>query len=126
MKKYLSIAFAALALAACAEKIDDTNDPALNGEIEQSYIAINLMSADLDTRAEGDSYEDGDAAERTVNTVHFFFFRQGAPFPVNATGTAPGGRADGRSALRASLPSPGIRGAARWPYRKPPDWPDKR
>lgn len=91
MKKYLSIAFAALAFAACAEKIDDTNDPALNGEIEQSYIAINLMSADPDTRAEGDLYEDGDAAERTVNTVHFFFFRQGAPFPVNATGTAPGG-----------------------------------
>lgn len=91
MKEYLSIAFAALALAACAEKIDDTNDPALNGEIEQSYIAINLMSADLDTRAEGDSYEDGDQAERIVNTVHFFFFRQGAPFPVNATGTAPGG-----------------------------------
>lgn len=52
MKKYLSIAFAALALAACAEKIDDTNDPAFNGEIEQSYIAINLMSADPDTRAE--------------------------------------------------------------------------
>lgn len=91
MKKYLSIAVAALALFACTEKQDDFNNPDQTGEIEQSYIAVNLLSADVDTRADGDSYDDGVEAERKVNTVHFFFFRQGAPFPVNVTGTAPGG-----------------------------------
>ena len=48
MKKYLFIALAALGLAACAEKLDD-NSPVHNGELEESYIAINLLSADVDT-----------------------------------------------------------------------------
>lgn len=105
MKKYLSIAFAALALAACAEKIDDTNDPAISGEIEESYIAINLTAADPDTRADGATYQDGLAAERTVNTAYFFFFQNGEPFSVNVSGnavTAPG-VASGVNYLQASL-----------------------
>ena len=48
MKKYLFIALAALGFAACAEKLDDNNAPH-GGEMEESYIAINLLSADVDT-----------------------------------------------------------------------------
>ena len=94
MKKYLFIALAALGVAACAEKLDDNNAPH-GGEMEESYIAINLLSADVDTRAATDSYgyEAGTAAERAVNTAYFFFFDEdGEPF--NVTGepaSAPGG-----------------------------------
>lgn len=84
MKKYLFIALAALGFAACAEKVDDTNIP--KGELEESYIAINLMAADVDTRAlEGDTYgyEDGTIAERAVKKAYFFFFDEnGNPFNV--------------------------------------------
>ena len=95
MKKYLFIALAALGFAACAEKVEDTNLPVNNGELEESYIAINLMSADLETRAATDSYgyEDGTDAERAIKTAYFFFFDEnGDPFNVTgAPATAPGG-----------------------------------
>lgn len=93
MKKYFIIALAALGFAACAEKISDGPSPEQTGELEQSYIAINLMSSELDTRVNTDTptLEDGDEVEREVYSVHFFFFRQGVPFAVNASGSAPGG-----------------------------------
>lgn len=91
MKKYFIIALAALGFAACAEKINDGQSPEQTGELEQSYIAINLMSSDLDTRADDPVLEDGEETERKVKSVHFFFFRQGVPFAVNASGSAPGG-----------------------------------
>lgn len=90
MKKYLFIALAALGFAACAEKIDDTNAPVQNGELEESFIAINLMSADLDTRADerpAGGYADGTTDERKITSAHFFFFRDNVPFNVNADGT---------------------------------------
>ncbi|MBO7299995.1 MAG: Mfa1 fimbrilin C-terminal domain-containing protein [Tidjanibacter sp.] len=100
MKKYLLIALAAFGFAACAENQDDINNPAIGGEVEESYIAINLMSADSDTRAitndpEGDAelygYEYGTSIERKVERAHFFFFLNGEPFNVNATpATEPG------------------------------------
>ena len=92
MKKYLFIALAALGFAACAEHIDGPNAPIHNGELEESYIAINLMAADNDTRAATDSYgyEDGTDAERLIKTAYFFFFdAEGEPF--NVTTSAPGG-----------------------------------
>ena len=102
MKKYLFIALAALGFAACAEHIDGPNAPIHNGELEESYIAINLMSADSDTRAIDDDpygnadeygYEDGTDAERLIKTAYFFFFDEnGNPFNVTgAPATAPGG-----------------------------------
>ena len=80
---------AALGFAACAE-IDDTNSPVQNGEIEESFISINLMSADLETRSNNDpvgGYNDGTVAERKISSAHFFFFRDNVPFNVNADGT---------------------------------------
>ncbi|MBR0322773.1 MAG: hypothetical protein IIX08_10325, partial [Bacteroidales bacterium] len=93
MKKYLFIALAALGFAACAEKLDD-NSPVHDGELEESYIAINLLSADVDTRAAEDEYgyEEGTTAERAVNKAYFFFFDEnGNPFNVTGSpATAPG------------------------------------
>ena len=104
MKKYFIIALAALGFAACAEKINDGPSPEQTGELEQSYIAINLMSSELDTRVNTDTptLEDGEETERKVNSVHFFFFRQGVPFAVNAAGSAPGG---GKNWLQATPPT---------------------
>lgn len=97
MKKYLFIALAALGFAACSEKFDETKSPSHNGEIEESYIAINLMAADSDTRAQDPDnekdggYEYGTVAERAVKSAYFFFFDEnGNPFNVVST-SAPGG-----------------------------------
>ena len=94
MKKSLIWAFAALAFAACSNPDMNGNDtPIHGGEIEESYIAINLSASDI-TRAEDGVYVDGVEAERAVKTAHFFFFKDGMPFPVNITGgavTSPGG-----------------------------------
>lgn len=93
MKKYLFIALALLGMASCAkDDLNGGNKPQHNGEVEESYIAINLMAADSGTRAQsGDNdYEEGTDAERVVKTAYFFFFdAQGNPFYVNnANGSA--------------------------------------
>lgn len=94
MKNYLFIAMAALSLAACAEKMDDDKIPH-KGEVTESYISISLSSSDADTRAAGDTYQEGVALERAVKTAYFFFFdAEGNAFPVDVTdgaGDAPGG-----------------------------------
>ena len=95
MKKYLLISLAALGFAACNQS-EDIDSPAHNGEVEESYIAINLMSADKNsTRAEDGGYEEGTVAERAINSAYFFFFdKDGNPFNVTAeennAATAPG------------------------------------
>ena len=108
MKKYLFIALAALGFAACAEKMDD-NSPVQKGELEESYIAINLMAADVETRAATDSYgyEEGTDAERAIETAYFFFFdANGNPFNVNATENNPAtspGNVDGVNHLSLTI-----------------------
>ena len=89
MKKYLFIALAVFGLAACAkDDISGGNGPSHNGEIEESYIAINLSASNI-TRAEGDPvFDDGEAAERAVSHADFFFFdEKGEPFNVNVSKT---------------------------------------
>lgn len=102
MKKYLFLAVALLGLASCTkDDIANGNNPIHNGEIEESYIAINLAASDV-TRAEGDPvFDDGEAAERAVSHADFFFFDE-AGEPFNVTGnpaTTPGG---GINHLRAT------------------------
>lgn len=94
MKKYLFLAIAALGFAACSDSdLNGGKDPIHKGEIEESYIAINLSASD-NTRADGDDgYLDGTEIERKVASAHFFFFKDGVAFPVTVTGgavTAPG------------------------------------
>ena len=97
MKKFLFFAIALLGMASCAkDDITGGNKPNHNGEVEESYIAINLAASDI-TRAEspeGDAgYEYGTEAEREVINAYFFFFDEnGSPFNVVGTpATAPGG-----------------------------------
>lgn len=100
MKKYLFIALALLGMASCAkDDLNGGNKPQHNGEVEESYIAINLMAADVDSRAQDldnekdGGYEDGTPKERAVNSAYFFFFDEnGNPFNVlGAPATTPGG-----------------------------------
>ncbi len=104
MKKYLFLAIALLGLASCAkDDIANGNNPIHNGEIEESYIAINLSASDI-TRATHGGIEDGTTEERAVHHVDFFFFDgDGEAFPVNVnngdgTTSAPG---DKKNYLRA-------------------------
>ena len=93
MKKYLFLAIALLGLASCAkDDLADGNKPIHSGEVEESYIAINLTAADI-TRADGGVYQDGTEAERAVKSAYFFFFDDlGKPFPVNVNGNAVDGQ----------------------------------
>ncbi|MBQ5692550.1 MAG: Mfa1 fimbrilin C-terminal domain-containing protein [Alistipes sp.] len=93
MKKYLFLAIAALGFAACSDSdLNGGKDPIHKGEIEESYIAINLSASDI-TRA-ADGYHDGTEDERKVNHADFFFFDgDGNAFPVtiaDGTVTSPG------------------------------------
>ncbi|MBO5802033.1 MAG: Mfa1 fimbrilin C-terminal domain-containing protein [Alistipes sp.] len=100
MKKYLFFAIALLATASCAkEEVAESNKPIHNGEIEESYLAINLSASDI-TRAQA-GFEDGTAEERAVSHADFFFFDE-AGNAFNVTGnpaTTPGG---GTNHLRAT------------------------
>ena len=100
MKKYLFFAIALLATASCAkEEVAESNKPIHNGEIEESYLAINLSASDI-TRAQA-GFEDGTAEERAVSHADFFFFDE-AGNAFNVTGnpaTTPGG---GLNHLRAT------------------------
>lgn len=97
MKRFFIIALAALGFVACSDNnLDDVNNNGYSGEVETSYVAINLNAADNTTRIEGGEYQDGLDAERVVNSAYFFFFDpEGNAFPVTATAgdpaTAPGG-----------------------------------
>lgn len=94
MKKFLIVAFAALGFVACNDNnFDDVNNGGFTGEVETSYIAINLNAAENGTRADAPAYQDGLAAERLVNAAYFFFFDpEGNAFPVTGTpATEPGG-----------------------------------
>lgn len=80
MKKFLFIALAAFAFAAC-EKTAEENNVQQNGELEQSYVAV-TFTADGVTRA--DNYEAGSAEERAVKSAYVFFFdEQGNAFMVD-------------------------------------------
>ena len=85
MKKYLFLAVALLGLAACAkDDISGGNGPSHSGEIEESYIAINLSASDI-TRAQT-GFDDGTAEERAVSHADFFFFDEaGNPFNVTVS-----------------------------------------
>lgn len=84
MKKYLFLAAAAMGFAACSEQ-GLQNDAEQTGELEQSYVSVTLKSDDAATRA--GEFEYGEADERFVENVHFFFFKDDeSAFPVTGVG----------------------------------------
>lgn len=104
MKKYLFLAIAALGFAACSDSdLNGGKDPIHKGEIEESYIAINLSASEL-TRADGDDgYLDGTEIERKVASAHFFFFKDGVAFPVTVTDGAVSAPGAGVNHLMATI-----------------------
>ncbi len=115
MRKHFIMALAALGFAACSESVDDPNASINKGDLEESYIAINLMAADANTRAVTDDigkadeydYEDGIDAERAINSAYFFFFDEnGNPFNVTgAPATAPDYTNGGKNHLSLAITS---------------------
>lgn len=103
MKKYLFLAIALLGMASCTnDDIADGNKPIHGGEVETSYIAINLNAAD-NTRADED-YQDGLPAERAVKAAYFFFFdAEGNAFPVTGSPATGEGPTDGINWISANL-----------------------
>ena len=87
MRKFLALALAAFAFAACSEKDESGDQSTQKGELEQSYVSITLAADDMDTRAADGVYEEGTAAERAVKSAYVFFFEDGAAFPVSFDGT---------------------------------------
>lgn len=109
MKKMLFVALAALGFAACDNSDLNDGNNTHSGEVETSFIAINLNAVDNSTRAEGGSYQEGLDAEREVKSAYFFFFNaDGSAFPVTATsGPATAPAAGGVNWISASLTNAG-------------------
>ena len=83
MKKSLFAMFMAGCLLASCNN-DEPNPNAGTGELETSYIAVSVNSANASTRAEDGGYAEGNDSEQTVTTAHFFFFdASGNPFTLN-------------------------------------------
>ena len=82
-KSLLAMFMAGCLLASCNN--DEPNPNAGTGELETSYIAVSVNSANASTRAEDGGYEEGNTSEQKVSTAHFFFFdASGNPFNLNS------------------------------------------
>lgn len=93
MKKSMIFAMCAFAFAfASCEQNGGSDLP--QGELEQSYVAITLASTDATTRATTEGLDEGTVEERAVKSAYVFFYKDGAPFLVNAAATAAGGTGD--------------------------------
>ena len=106
MKKLLFVALAALGFVACNNDLDEATH---SGEVETSYIAINLNAVDNSTRAADGVYQKGIEAEREVKSAYFFFFKaDGSAFPVTATsGPATAPATEGVNWVSATLTNKG-------------------
>ena len=69
-------------LFSCANDDNEYANGSLTGEVNTSYISVNVNSAYDVTRAD---YAEGTFEEQAVNTAHFFFFdNAGSPFVVSS------------------------------------------
>lgn len=74
--------FALAALVGCSQNHEE-NEVVGGGEVEKSYLSVNVKSTESLTRAD-EVYEDGTADEKSVSSAHFFFFdAAGAPVSVS-------------------------------------------
>lgn len=82
--RFLIGVFALAGLMACSQSDEVPQNGGPLANLETSYLAISLKSADSVTRAD---FEDGTAAEQAVTSATFYFFdAAGNPFNVNANG----------------------------------------
>lgn len=81
--KFLALAMIAMLFTACKPDPQpeggEGSDPN-NGEVENSYIAVTLASADA--FRDGEKFELGEDNERIVTSAHAFFFLNGEPFEI--------------------------------------------
>lgn len=75
---------ASLFLAGCSqEEIAPNGEDNGNGEVNTSYMTVNLMSSDVKGTRAASGYEDGSDVENKVTAVRFYFFTaNGAIAPV--------------------------------------------
>ena len=79
--RILMSVFALAALVGCSQNHEE-NEVVGGGEVEKSYLSVNVKSSEDLSRAIGD-YEDGTEEEKKVTNAHFFFFdAAGAPVSV--------------------------------------------
>lgn len=84
--KFLALAMIAMLFTACKpdpETGGEGSDPN-KGEVENSYIAISIASADKERGSDG--FDEGTEEERLVESAYVFFFTDGEPF-IGATNT---------------------------------------
>ena len=70
--RILMSVFALAALVGCSQNHEE-NEVVGGGEVEKSYLSVNVKSSEDLSRAIGD-YEDGTDEEKKVTNAHFFFF----------------------------------------------------
>ena len=78
--KFLALAMIAMLFTACKPDPQpeggEGSDPN-KGEVENSYIAISIASADKERGEDLDGFDEGTAAERAVESAYIFFFKTG-------------------------------------------------
>ena len=85
--KFLALAMIAMLFTACKPDPQpeggEGSDPN-KGEVENSYIAVTLASADAfrDGEEDGEEFELGEENERRVTSALAFFFLNGEPFEI--------------------------------------------
>lgn len=81
--RILMSVFALAALVGCSQNHEE-NEVVGGGEVEKSYLSVNVKSSEDLSRAIGD-YEDGTEEEKKVTNAHFFFFdAAGDPVSVSS------------------------------------------
>ena len=76
--KFLALAMIAMLFTACKpdpQPEGGEGSGTNNGEVENSYIAITVASADKERSADG--FDEGTAQERAVESAYIFFFKTG-------------------------------------------------
>lgn len=94
LSNFLAGMLGCAAIMACSNETDAIVDDS-EAEGDLSYIAVNIMNANADTRVEGGSYEDGQGDENTINSVRFYLFdASGNAYNVTNGATGPGSNAN--------------------------------
>ena len=73
LSNFLAGMLGCAAIMACSNETDAIVDDS-EAEGDLSYIAVNIMNANADTRVEDENYENGQGTENTISSVRFYLF----------------------------------------------------